>query len=318
MDTQTLVESLKKITADGGEYEWKFCFYTAKASKDGVNLEIGGCAMKDIAGLVDATVVNMLEKVLPERTVTEYTPFLSKEEIGALEQTDELVREPLGDILSGVKNAYPFTAEDYVIGAAPTPTGYLFYGSKKEEKAEDPAETGSPVLMIRRSNPFLKSSRSRLCVTAGGQIVTSETPILKFAETVDLLVVDGVCYILTPSIEKDLGMESRQAAITAGRMKVIAESSIADNYEELEKVAYSGKNMRKFMDFDRDVLDYIVRLPLLERADFLSEYGLTMNEQGLVDTNDDEQCGLFIDLLCGRSCHDALGRLSVGSNIVPR
>lgn len=314
MDTQTLIDNLRGVSAGAVEYEWKFCFYTAKKSKDGVNLEIGGCEMKDIVGLVGGAVVNMLEKVLPERIVSEYTPFLSKEEIGALEQTNELVRESLGDIVSGVKNSYPYTAEDYVTGVAPTPTGYIFYG----QKIDGQEGAGSSILMIKRSNPFLKNNRSRLCVTTGGQIVASETPVLKFAETIDLLVLDGVCYIFAPSIEKDMGLESRQAAITSGRMKEIAAGSIVDNYEELEKAAYSGKNVRKFMDFDRDVLDYVMKLPLLERADFLSEYGLTMDEQGLVDTNDGEQCGLFIDLLCGRSCHDALGRLSVGSNIVPR
>lgn len=312
MDTQTLIENLRGITSN--DYEWKFAFYTAKKNRDGIALDISSCVMQDIVGLADTTILALLEKVLPEKTVAEYTPFLSKETIGALEQSSELVREPLQDIVSGIQNAYTYSAEDYITGLAPTPTGYLLYGLQKSETGE----TQNQILLIKRSNPFIKGNKTRLCISSNGEIAICEKPMLKFTLSADLLLVGGVCYILSAGIEKDLGLENRQVAITSKRLGVIAENSIVNNYEELEKSSYLTKNSRKYLDFDREVLDYIAKLPILERADFLSEYGLVTDEQGLIDTNDSEQCELFIDLLCGRSCHDALGRLSVGSNIMPR
>lgn len=310
MDLQTLTDALRNLSI--GEYEWTFCLYTSKKSKDGNELEISRCDMQDIEGLMDATVISLLEKGLSDRTVAEYSPFLAKEAIGALVKTDEMLAEPIADILSSAKSAYTYAAEDYVTGAAPTPTGTLFLGCKKDENGE----ITDQLLFMKRSNPFIKAAKSRLCLSEEGKIVASSKPMLKITLGTDLLLVGNFCYILSPSVEKDLGMESRPAAIAGKRLSVIAESKIVSNYEELEKAAY--KNARKFLDFDREVLDYIVCLPLLERADFLSEYGLTTDNQGLVDTNDAEQCSLLIDLLCDRSCHDALGRLSVGSNIMPR
>lgn len=312
MDLQTLTDALRNCSS--GDYQWTFCLYTSKKSKDGIELEISRCEMQDIAGLIDATIVNMLEKALPERTVAEYSPFLTKEVIGALEQDHELVKESLQDILSSVKHAFAYAAEDYMTGVAPSPTGYLCYGCKTDENEE----ITDQVLFMKRSNPFMKSGKSRLCLSSSGKIVPSDAPMLKFALSADLLLIGGICYILSPGIEKDLGLENRQIAFAEKRMGVIAQSAIVNNYEELEKTAYSAKNARKFLDFDREVLDYIVRLPIAERTDFLSEYGLTSDSQGLIDTSDPDQCELLIDLLCGRSCHDALGRLSVGSNIMPR
>ncbi len=312
MDSQSLLSGLRDVKARIYEYEWKLCFYTSKKTKDGIDMQVSQCAMKNIAGLMDSTVVNLLEKVLPDRAVVDYTPFLPKEAIAAVDQSDVLIHEQLVCLLTDVKNAYPFSAEDFVMGVAPTPTGFLFEGLIKNEKNE----IVERVLLMKRSNPFIKGTKRRLCVTVGGEIAEAETPLFDFPHTADLLLIGDTCYILSPNVEKDLGLESRQAAITGKRLQAVAECSIVSNFEELEKAAY--KSTRKFLTFDREVLDFIVRLPLEERADFLSRYGLCSDSQGLVDTADAEQCDFLIDLLCGRSCHDALGRLSVGSNIMPR
>jgi hypothetical protein len=101
-------------------------------------------------------------------------------------------------------------------------------------------------------------------------------------------------------------------------MKRIAGADIISDYDSLEKAVMSGKNVRKFSGFDRQILEHIARLPIVEREDFLSTYGVTIDHDGRVDTSDAEQCELVIDLLCCRSVLDPLGRLSIGSNITPR
>lgn len=47
-------------------------------------------------------------------------------------------------------------------------------------------------------------------------------------------------------------------------------------------------------------------------------YGITLDKDGHIDIGDKEQCELIIDLLCGRNCVDALGRLAVGNKITLR
>ena len=80
----------------------------------------------------------------------------------------------------------------------------------------------------------------------------------------------------------------------------------------------TAKNARKFLDFNDEILEHITGLPIVERADFLDKYGVSLDREGRMDTFDSGDCELVIDLLCGRSCLDPLGRLSVGSNITPR
>jgi hypothetical protein len=312
MDTQKMLTDLREII--GNAYEWSFSLYSVKKSRDGMEFIAGKCEMPDVAGLVNDTIVNLLEKVLPQRTVTEYSPFLQKEAIAVFEQTNEMVREQIHDIITEVNNALTYPVEDYASGAAFNPTGYIISGTLKDEEGK----IIDQAILMKRSNPFIKNSKSRLCISEGGKIVESEQPLLKFSQSADLIVTGGACYILSPAIEKDLSLENRHIAICAKCMGTIAECNLINNYETLEKEAYASKNTRKFIDFDREILDHIMRLPVLERADFLSEYGITIDQQGLIDTNDSEQCELLIDLLCCRSCHDALGRLSVGSNILPR
>lgn len=312
MDTQKLINNLREIKFS--DYEWSCFFYNAKRSRDGIEFITGKCEMQDVSGLTQDTVIALLEKILPERTVTEYSPFLQKEAIAAFEQTDEMIHEQINDILIEINNALTYPAEDFLSGSAFNPTGYIFDGLKKDEDGK----VIDQVLFMKRTNPFIKGNKARLCISSGGEITECEQPLLKFTQSVDLILIGGVCYILSPSIEKDLGLENRHAAICAKRMSLIVECNIINNYEVLEKEAYISKNVRKFLDFDREILDYIMKLSILERADFLGEYGITVDNQGLIDTNDSEQCELLIDLLCCRSCHDALGRLSVVSNILPR
>jgi hypothetical protein len=110
----------------------------------------------------------------------------------------------------------------------------------------------------------------------------------------------------------------RHFAIAEKRMKIIAGAEIVSDYEQLEQVAMKGKNARKFLDFEGKVLEHIVRIPILERAEFLSTYGTTIDSAGRMDTADPEQCDLIIDLLCCRSSLDPLGRLSLVNGIMPR
>lgn len=311
LNMQELTDGLRGLSVN--EYDWEFTFYTSKKSKDGLAMEFSRCPMKEIGPVVEATVKGLLEK-LPSRMVAEYSPFNDKEIIGAVGQTGDLVRDGVQELLNGVTLAFPFMPEDYMTGAAPAPTGYYFTGTKKN------AGEGKPerALILKHGNPFIKPGKARLCISSEGEITACVQPVLKFAQTADLLLLGGVCYILAQAAEKDLGMETRPAAICAKRLTVIAESGLVNHYEELENCAYSAKQMRKFVDFDHEVLEYIQRLPLPEREEFLADYGLTMDAEGKLDTGDPERCELLIDLLCGRSCHDALGRLAVASGIVPR
>ena len=124
-------------------------------------------------------------------------------------------------------------------------------------------------------------------------------------------MIGDVCYFLSSAIEKDF-------AIAEKRMALVAETDIISDYEQLEKAVMTAKNARKFLNFDKGILEHIARLPIVEREEFLRAYGVTIDHTGRMDTSDSEQCELIVDLLCCRSCLDPLGRLSVGSNITPR
>ena len=171
---------------------------------------------------------------------------------------------------------------------------------------------------MRRQNPFVAAAKARICTTEGAEIVAADKPVLKFMPTTDFLLIGGGCYFISTGIEKDFELENRQIALAARRLETIGKAEIVSDWEQLEKSAMVFKNARKFADFDNDILEHIARLSIEHRSDFLSTYGITLDNNGLMDTCDAENCELIIDLLCCRSCLDVFGRLAVGTGITPR
>lgn len=308
MDTTKLIEALRDVDVDA--LDWKFALYSKSKGRDGLELEWNLCKMRGIASQANRLKEFLLKKPVAEKPVLPYSPFLSdKENICALDIADEMIRDQVSDITLSIQRGSYCPPEDFVSGVLPKTIGFAFYGE---------SETGEQVLIMRRGNPFLTGSTAKLYTAAGDEVVACEQPVIKFAMAVDFLMIGGVCYLLSSSIEKDLALENRYFAIAAKRMEAVAEAGIASDYELLEKAVMTTKNARKFIDFDKDILEHVVRLPIAQREDFLITYGITIDHNGNMDTSDPEQCELIIDLLCCRSCIDPLGRLSVGSNIIPR
>jgi hypothetical protein len=313
LDTQTLIEALRNLVP--AELDWTFAIYSTSKGRDGLELDWNLCKMKGVAGWVETLRTVLLEKTTVEKTVAAYSPFLSgKEHIGGVARTDDLIKEQISDILLNIKNGLVHAPEDFLSGVLPKTVGFAFYGERQVEEGQQPER----VLFMRRGTPFLASGKTRLCTSEGDEIVTCDKPLLKFTPATDFLLLDGNAYFLSVAIEKDFALENRHFAIAAKRLSMVADAAIASNYEKLEESAMSAKNARKFIDFDEEILQYIVRLGIVEREEFLSTYGVTVDQSGHMDTTDPEQCELVIDLLCCRSCLDPLGRLSFGNNITPR
>jgi len=308
MDTPTLTQKLQGLLT--ANYEWSLNFFNSKKSRDGVEFEFGKCGMKDIGVLAENIKTTLLEKVFSDRSVNEYSPFLTKESVGTLPVDHELIHEPISDMMLSLKNAHTLNPEDYVSGLYAWPTGYVIQGKK--------TDSDDIVLYIRRTNPFIRPDKNRIYMAEGGMIAASAKPVLKFLPAIDMLIIGGDCFMISNNMNKDFSLESRHYAICAKRMALIAEKSIINNYDQLEAVAMNGKNARKFLDFDREILEYIERLSIAEREEFLATYGINIDKEGKMDTYDPEQCELIVDLLCCRSCVDPLGRLAVANGISPR
>ena len=312
MDTPTLVDALRAL--DTSALEWKFALYSPQKSRDGIELIWNACKMRGTASWVEALIANTLEKTLDDRTVTDYSPFLDKEFIGAMPQEDDLIREPLVSTLMDIRNAADHAPEDFVSGVLPKVAGYGIYGCRRNENGD----IAEQVLFMRRQNPFVTAAKARICTTEGDEIIAADKPVLKFMPTIDFLMINDGCYFISPAIEKDFELENRNIAIAARRLETIGKAEIVSDWEQLEKAAMVFKNARKFTDFDREILDHISGMTIVAREEFLSTYGITLDNNGLMDTSDSEQCELIIDLLCCRSCLDVFGRLAVGTGITPR
>jgi len=311
IDTHSLVTALQGLNPK--DYDWKFCLYSASKSRDGVVLSWNACAMRDIPHWVEQMTRLLLEKTLTERVVTEYSPLCPKEEIGALSQGDPQIRDQIGDMLLGITDAETKAPEDFANGSTGKPVGYAFYGVQKIEN-----EPAREMLFLRRANPFISGAKAMLCTGQGDEIAEAQSPLLKFTPQVDFLLADGVCYVISESIAKDFELESRANAVAGRRLEQIAQTEVMSNTEQLELAALGGKHTKKFLDFDKEILDHIASLSIESRAEFLAVYGIELDRDGKLSTDDPEQCEMIIDLLCGRTCTDVLGRLAVGVNIKPR
>jgi len=211
-----------------------------------------------------------------------------------------------------IKNGQAYPPSEFVSGTMSKITGYAFYG----ECTDSNTESSQPVLLMRRSNPFL--SGARFYTGAEKEATPNTAPLLKLTTAVDFLTIGGVCYFISSSIEKDFAFENRHFAIAQKWLDKIAEAEIIGDYEGFEQVVMTPKNAKKFVGFDSDILEYIVRQPISERMEYLEKYAIDIDRNGRMDTYEKSQSELIIDLLCGRSCLNPLGKLSVVNNITPR
>lgn len=310
METQQLSQQIRDWKP--AEMEWKFAFYTLRKGRDGLAMEIHACRLQGCADFADTIKTNLLEKVLAERNPADWSPYLGKESIGRLGKEHDLLRDALGEMLINAHGAAEYPADTFQSGALPTPKGYLLYGYQTDEEGMPQAQT----LLVKRGNPFLGGAKTRLCAAKGDEIVVSEEALLKFTAAVDFLLLNGMGYFINPAIETDFGLESRHITICQQRLALLAQAELLNDWEQFEGCAI--KSARKFLEFDNAVLEHIQKLSLTEREDFLLTYGVRMDSEGHIDTSDAEQCDYVIDLFCGRSCLDPLGRLATGSNIIPR
>ncbi len=313
MDTQKLTDALRAL--DTSAFTWTFALYNTRKSRDGLEMEWNLCRMRGLAAYTEKLRAFLLKKPVADKPVAPCSPFLSdKENIGVLAQTDELIREQMAQVVASIQHGQAYAPEDFLSGVLPKPAGYAFLGERRDESGQ----AAEQALIMRRGNPFITGGAALVCTAAGDEVVACDKPVLKFATGVDFLMLDGACYFFSSAIEKDFALEDRHMAIAQKRMSAISDAGIVNHFDRLEACAYKGKNARKFLSFDRTILEHIVSLPVPERAEFLGAYGVTVDAGGRMDTFDQEQCELIIDLLCCRSCLDPLGRLSVGSNITPR
>ncbi|MDR1734009.1 MAG: hypothetical protein LBR73_03910 [Oscillospiraceae bacterium] len=313
MDLKELTDQLRAFQPRN--YNWTFALYHAQKSKDGVCLNWNRCAMEGIGEWAEEHRRLLLEKKLQEACVTEYSPLLQpKEEIGFLETGNELIREQMHGILNAIPNADQHAPEDFANGVVNKPHGYVFYG-KPGKKALDANPEATDVLLWRRANPFIPWSKTLLCAGINGTVKESENPILQFKPQTDFLMIAGHCFFLSEAVSKDLDLESRAAAVCDKRLSQLEEADILSNYEMMQLTAIGTKHTRKFLDFNREVLEHVKSLSISGRADFLSPFGISLDPAGKLDCFDEETCALIIDLFCGRVCIDVLGRLSTGKEI---
>ena len=308
MDTTTLTDVLRALNPE--EYTWKFAPYRALKSRDGIELEFYLCNMQNIPEQVEGIREYLLNKPVADKPVAPYTPFLSdKESIGALDKSDDQIHERLTGIFMSIKNGHLYPPKDFVSGSMPKVAGYAFYGEPIGDDSE-------PVLLMRRSNPFLTGAR--FYAGPDNEIIPTDMPVLKFTAAIDFLVIGSFCYFFSSSIEKDFDFQNRHFAVAQKWLDRLVEAEVIGNYDNFERAVMTSKNARKFLDFDTEVLEYIVGLPIVERAEYLEKYGVETDPGGRMDTYGPEQCSFIIDLLCSRSCLNPLGKLSTGNNITPR
>jgi hypothetical protein len=307
LDTAVLTKALRSL--DSKSISWKFALYSAQKSRDGMELEWHLCNMQDISGQIELIREHLLKKPVADKPVAPYSPFLSdKENIGAMDKNNDLIQEQLSDIVMNIRNGQAHPPEDFISGAIPKIIGYAFYGEF--------SDGNDPIIFMRRSNPFI--SGNQLFAGSGNEVSLNKVPIFKLSSAVDFISISGVCYFLSAAIEKDFEFENRHFAIAQKWLDKMVDAEIIGNYDNFERTVMTAKNARKFLDFDEEVLEHIVGLSIINRDEVLGKYGASLDQQGRMDTYDSGDCELIIDLLCGRSCLDPLGRLSVGSNITPR
>jgi len=300
IDSQSLLEGLE--TFEASQYVWSFALYGFTKSRDGKVMEFTKTQLEGCGDWAQDIAAYMAEKQAKDRPVFLYDAKHPKEVIGALKKEDPRIGPVLTDITLSIENGDAWDATDLEFAETKW-AGYAIYG-----KAED----GRQAIFMRRSNPLQPGNNYRLFVTEGAGLSRFGDTALKCGLTCDFLLLEGVCYFLTESVAKDFELESREKAAAIAALKTIEEAGFVGDISRFQEVAFKPKNMKKFLDFDEAVMNHIQKMPIEDRADYLSHYMIDLDKSGSLGCFDDAMCESIIDLITSRSCLDALGRVVYG------
>ena len=131
-----------------------------------------------------------------------------------------------------------------------------------------------------------------------------KTPVLNLYNFFDVIMFNDKIYMFSPNSEKLFNMEKSYRIKCNKTITEIENKRIVSNIELFRNTALKGYNPRRFITFDRNRLN--VLFDDKNRKKYLKKFNISITEDGLIDTNVEDNIDRLIKFLCNKALIDPL------------
>lgn len=133
------------------------------------------------------------------------------------------------------------------------PQAYIFAGTYTVDNQDQ------NVYLLSRRNPIYtyKKGKGKIFESRQNRIQEISEPLIQFGKTIDAIIYKGVLYSINNNFESIFNMEYSHKIACKASLETIENKSIIDDFENYKAFALSGQHPRKFLTFDKRILDNI-------------------------------------------------------------
>lgn len=155
------------------------------------------------------------------------------------------------------------------------------------------------VKFISMQNPITTLKNKFLC--SKGTFKEISDNVLTLRNSIDLVIVDDVVYLLNLSGEKLFNMERAYRSICSNKIESIKTKDIIEGFDAFKVSASSGHNPRKFISFDDTHLEKLANEDV--RKWLATKFNIPLKNDKF-DANKDGVSDKIVKLLCHRGMID--------------
>lgn len=115
------------------------------------------------------------------------------------------------------------------------------------------------IYMLSRKNPIYtyKKGKGKIFESRHNKIQEISEPLVQFGKTFDALIYDNTLYSINNNFESIFNMEYSHKIACKSSLEIIEASSIINEFEKYKTFALSGQQPRKFITFDKRIIENI-------------------------------------------------------------
>ncbi|WP_139904000.1 DUF4868 domain-containing protein [Clostridium thermarum] len=158
------------------------------------------------------------------------------------------------------------------------------------------------IYILSRKNPIYtyKKGKGKIFESRHNIIQEITEPLVQFGKTFDALIYDKTMYSINNNFESIFNMEYSHKIVCKSSLEVIENASIIDDFEAYKTFALSGQHPRKFITFDKRIIENIKEESNLNilTQELKIPYDIT---RGKFNLSDEKHAEVFTKAICGKT-----------------
>ncbi|NMB40892.1 MAG: DUF4868 domain-containing protein [Firmicutes bacterium] len=228
------------------------------------------------------------------RDIKNYTGANPKNVTDKIHLSNGLIKNQWGNLIQSLNVCDDNTSLNKIKSQA-----YIFSGAFENDEGDH------NIYILSRKNPIYTYKKGRAKIFASKHNIIQEIgePLVQFGKTFDALIYKGTMYTINNNFESVFNMEYTHKIVCKSSLEIIGKASIINNFEIYKSFALSKQHPRKFITFDKRIIDNIRQVNNLKIL--VDELKIPYDEKRQkFNLDKQDHAELFTKAICGKTKHN--------------